>query len=92
MKKIKWAIMTVAVLVSVGGAVASRLHQTCTFAPQYYQVGSSYQPAGTMGVNYVCEQASQTCTYYLVGGTTYTPCQAGAFTKITLTDAKKKQK
>jgi hypothetical protein len=92
MKKIKWAIMTVAVLVSIGGAVASRLNQNCTYAPQYYQVGLGYVPAGTMGVTYICELASQTCTYYIVGGTTYVPCQAGAYTKIAATDSKKKPK
>lgn len=69
MKKIKITLMTVAVLLSVGGALASRPHN---FGTLYYWTGQTYAPAGTLGVNYVCESSTQVCTYTLNNGV-YTP-------------------
>ena len=37
MKKVKWTLMSLAVIISVGGAFASRLHnQSCSGDTQYY--------------------------------------------------------
>jgi Family of unknown function (DUF6520) len=78
MKKMKFAIMTLAVLLSIGAAFASRRSLDCRTATQYYYNGSGYSNAGTEGVSYICLTGSSTCTYYLVG-LTYTPCQPGAY-------------
>ena len=69
MKKIKITLMTLAVLISVGGAIASKPHN---FGILYYWTGSTYMPAGTLGVNYVCESSPSVCTYTFNNGV-YTP-------------------
>ena len=83
MKKIKWTILTFAILLSVGGAFASRPHALQNGL--YYYTGSGYMPAGQMGVNYVCESSSNICTYTLSSGV-YTPYQTSSnYTPIELT-------
>jgi hypothetical protein len=72
MKKIKWTILTFAILFSIGGAFASRPHTLQSGL--YYFNGSQYMPAGTMGVSYVCETSTNICTYSFSGGV-YTPYQ-----------------
>jgi hypothetical protein len=69
MKKIKWTILTFAVLLSIGSAFATRPKN---FGQLYYWTGSGYAPTGTLGVNYVCESSPNVCTYTLSGGV-YTP-------------------
>jgi Family of unknown function (DUF6520) len=81
MKKMKFLIMTLAIVLSIGAAFASRRSLDCRTATQYYSVGSGYMPAGTEGVSYVCETGGATCTYYLVG-LTYTPCQTGTWIPV----------
>jgi hypothetical protein len=86
MKKIKWTILTFAILLSIGGAFASRPHHFQ--GSLYYWNGSSYQPAGTMGVNYVCTTTTSVCTYTRSGGV-YTPYMtASSYTPIGLTTTK----
>ncbi|MDO6432275.1 DUF6520 family protein [Flavitalea sp. BT771] len=78
MKKIKWTLMTLAVGLSIGGAFATRLHQDCLGATQYYFNGG-YVLAGRMGIDYICNTpSSNICTYYKVGST-YTPCCWGNY-------------
>lgn len=87
MKKIKWTILTFAILCSIGGAFASRPHTLQSGL--YYFNGSGYMPAGTLGVTYVCESSPNTCTYYLSGGV-YMPYQtASAYTPIEITPTTK---
>jgi len=90
MKKIKWTIMTLAILFSISAAFATRTHH---FQNLYYWNGSSYQPAGTMGVTYACvTPSSNVCTYTFSGGV-YTPYMTGSnYTPITLTTEPKKDK
>jgi len=89
MKKIKLIVMSLAVLLSIGGAFAFR-------APQpswgiYYWNGSQYLPAGTMGLNYWCSSSSNTCTYSFQGFNVYTPYITGAqYTPVALTTDKPK--
>jgi hypothetical protein len=69
MKKIKWTILTLAILFSIGAAFATR--------PKHYQTlywynGSQYLAAGVMGQNYTCILSSSTCVYSYSGGV-YTP-------------------
>jgi hypothetical protein len=86
MKKIKWTIMTFAILLSIGGAFATRPHSF--LSGLYYWNGSSYQPAGTLGVNYVCESSASVCTYTYSNGV-YTPYQTlSSYFPIGLTTTK----
>ena len=83
MKKIKISLMTLAVLISVGGAIAGKPHN---FGTLYYWTGSTYMPAGTLGVNYVCETSASVCTYTLNNGV-YTPFNtASTYTRIGAAD------
>ena len=78
MKKIKLAFIAMAILVSIGGAFATRSRIDCRYSLQYYQVGSSFVPAGEIGVNYVCEVGPGICTFYQVGSN-YAACQTGTY-------------
>jgi hypothetical protein len=83
MKKIKMTFMTLAVLLSVGGAIAGRPKPLQTGL--YYYNGTQYLPAGTLGVNYVCESSPNVCTY-TKSGNNYTPYQTlSTYTPIRIT-------
>ena len=79
MKKFKWSILSLAVIVSICGAFATRPHFDCSNLTQYMYLGGVYTPAGTEGVNYVCTQGSGVCTYYTLNGVNYFACQPGAY-------------
>jgi hypothetical protein len=79
MKKIKWTLMSAAVVLGIGGAFATRPHFDCSNLTQYYYAGGGYSQAGIEGVNYICTSGSATCTYYTTDGLTYYPCQAGVY-------------
>jgi|GEM_PF-407681 len=79
MKKFKWTILSLAVIVSVCGAFVTRPHFDCSTMTQYYLSGGIYFPAGEEGVSYTCTNGSGTCTYYTNNGITYFPCQAGLY-------------
>jgi hypothetical protein len=70
MNKIKWTILTFAILFSIGSAFATR--PKALFSGLYYYTGSGYAPAQTLGVNYVCESSPNVCTYTYSNGV-YTP-------------------
>ena len=77
MKKIKWSIMTLAVVFSICAAFATKPHWDCTYLPQYWNLGNQYLPVSPY---YACVQGSTTCTYYtLNGGITYSPCTVGVY-------------
>jgi hypothetical protein len=83
MNKIKWTLLTFAILISIGGAFASRPH--ARLSGLYYYDGSGYMPVGQLGVTYVCETSSNICTYTFSGGV-YTPYQtASSYTQIDIT-------
>jgi Family of unknown function (DUF6520) len=72
MNKIKWTILTFAILFSIGSAFATR--PRALYSSLYYYTGSGYALAGTEGMNYVCETSSNICTYTYSNGV-YTPYQ-----------------
>ena len=83
MKKIKWTILTFAILCSIGGAFASRPH--ALQSGLYYFNGTQYMPAGQLGVTYVCKSSTNICTYTYSAGV-YTPYQtASNYTQIEVT-------
>ena len=75
MNKIKWTILTFAILFSIGSAFATR--PQANFGSLYYWTGSGYALAGSEGVTFVCESSSEVCTYTYSGGV-YTPYQTSS--------------
>jgi hypothetical protein len=86
MKRIKWTIMTLIISLSVGGALATAPQHDCRTDPQYYLTGGGYMPAGTFGVNYLCDASSNNCTYTTDGFGNYYPCRSGNYRIPVLTD------
>ncbi len=87
MKKIKFTIMTLAILLSIGGAFASHPHFDCRTATQYYWNGTTYVLAGVYGADYICTGESGTCTY-TCSNNVYTPCQFGSYDPVPQKKAK----
>jgi hypothetical protein len=79
MKKFKWSILSLAVILSVCGAFATRPHFDCSTMTQFYYQGGTYFVAGTEGVTYTCTDGSGVCTYYTTNGINYFPCQLGVY-------------
>lgn len=80
MKKVKWTIMSLAIILSVCGAFATRPHFDCSNLQQYFLSGTSYVEAGTYGVDYTCvADLSSTCTYYTTNQHTFWACASGVY-------------
>ena len=78
-KKFKWSILSLAVILSVCGAFATRPHFDCSTMTQYYFQGGTYFVAGTEGVNYICTSGGGICTYYTTNGINFFECQPGVY-------------
>jgi len=88
MNKIKWTLMALAIIFSIGGAFATRSHPPkAVEAGLYYYNGSVYVPVtGDMGTGYFCFGNTNTCTYFFNSSTqTYSPYTVGNYTPISLT-------
>jgi hypothetical protein len=77
MNKIKWTFMTLAIVLSVGGALAFRPHHAKVDSLYYFN-GSSYIPAGIYMEDYICQQSANVCTYAF-DGISYTPYMQGSY-------------
>jgi hypothetical protein len=85
MNKIKLALIATAILVSIGGAFATRPCAQCEFAQQYIPSGSGYVEVGDLGIDYDCEWSAGTCTYYRPNpgqSNFYAPCHVGTYMEI----------
>jgi hypothetical protein len=71
MKKIKWTLMTLVILLSIGAAFAFRTAKLQSGL--YYWNGSEYEPAGTMGVTYYCATPSSAVCVYSYSDGVYSP-------------------
>lgn len=77
MKKIKWSLLSLAIIFSVCAAFATKPHFDCSTQQQYYYTGQVYMPVSS---TYVCTQGGTTCTFYTMnGGITYSPCTVGTY-------------
>ena len=79
MKKIKWTLMSLTLVLSVCGAFATRPHFDCSNMTQYVFVGGVYMQAGVEGVDYTCTTGLGACTYYTNDGIHYAQCQVGTY-------------
>ena len=79
MKKVKWTIMSLALIVSVCGAFATRPHFDCSQMQQFFLSGGVYMPAGIIGDDYVCSTGNNPCTYYTADGIHYFACYIGSY-------------
>ena len=84
-------IMALAILSSVGGALATRPHHSKAFDTVYYYNGSAYIPAGIYMQNYICQSSTNTCTYSF-DGFSYTPYQAGSYAPVNIAQDTKETK
>lgn len=85
MKKIRWFLMSVAIMTAVGGAVAASTQAPCTIQQQYYRFAGQYFPAGGYGVEYYCFNGAGICTYWKPNPANpngYVPCRLGAYVWI----------
>ena len=79
MKKIKWTIMALTIVLSVSGALATRPQGDCRTQQQYYWTGGGFMPTGTWAVNYLCDASTNVCTYITDGVGGYYPCRQGDY-------------
>ncbi len=80
MKRIKVIIMTLAILLSIGGAFATRPDNDCMNHAQYHKVGGAYIASGIYGYNFDCTQSSNSCSYWLNPNTgQYEQCRIGDY-------------
>jgi hypothetical protein len=84
MKKIKWTIMTLAICLSLGGALATAPQHDCRTDQQYFLSGSVYMPAGVFGQTFLCDAGLSPCTYTF-DGVNYWPCRQGSYRIVNLT-------
>ena len=86
MNKIKFILISLAVIGGVGAAFAKRSCVACESQPQYYKSGSSYLPAGIYGDNYACRNLPSVCSYYqpdpVNQPTVFVPCRNGVYQEI----------
>jgi hypothetical protein len=84
MKKIKVAMISMAIILAVGGAFATRPKLDCTDFQQYYRFGlNTYLEAGQFGDDYICLTSVGVCTYYKPFPDShpnfYAPCRNGIY-------------
>lgn len=80
MKKIKFLLVSIAIISAIGAAFATRVKAPCEFMTQYRLLNGSYVPAGTYGLDYLCEGTLDVCTWYKPWPTSnWTPCRAGTY-------------
>ncbi|AXY74370.1 hypothetical protein D3H65_10445 [Paraflavitalea soli] len=79
MRKIRIIMLSMAVVVAMGGAMATSSKAPCSSLPQFFKNGNNFYPAGIEGFDYVCEFGHfSTCTYYYDSvSATYKPCKSG---------------
>lgn len=83
MTKLKWILMSIAILTAVGGAVASAKSAVCESFPQYVRYAGMYMYAGVEGQDYYCYPSAGVCTYWLPNPPNgYVPCKTGAYVFI----------
>jgi hypothetical protein len=81
MKKIKWTIMTLVILLSVAGAYATRPKY---WSPQeFYWNGAAYiETKGTYGRGFYCQETNAVNCTYILDGSTYVMYRLGVYTEI----------
>lgn len=79
MKKKKFPLLALAIVLAAGGALANSLTKSHLEETQYYKYGNNYYPAGIEGYDYECQfDHFGTCTYYFDAATgTYKPSKYG---------------
>ncbi|WPV67892.1 MULTISPECIES: hypothetical protein [unclassified Chitinophaga] len=78
-QNLKLSLMTLAVVIGAGSAIASSFTRDHREETQYYKYGNNYYEAGVEGYDYECQfDHFGTCTYYFDAATgTYKSSKAG---------------
>jgi hypothetical protein len=84
MKKVRIILISCSIFFAIGTAVATKPKcALCEYYTQYRYINGIYMQAGTLGINYYCEDDATVCTYYKPTPTSpYLPCTEGAYTPI----------
>jgi hypothetical protein len=87
MKKIKFSLMSLAVVAAIASAFAMKTPDdvVCDFQTQYFWDGATYVNAGVFGHDYDCDyNESDVCTFYkpISNPNSYVPCKQGTFAII----------
>lgn len=79
MKKLRFVLLSIAVLSGICIAWATSAKAPCDAQTQYYYSGGNYYPAGIEGYDYVCAfDHFSTCTYYYYSDRIgYLSCKSG---------------
>ena len=90
MKKLKFALVSVAIVGAITAAFATRVKAPCDYMTQYVLVNGSYVLAGIYGLNYFCVGSLGVCTWYKPWSTSdWYPCRAGTYLPIEQLNKKK---
>lgn len=65
MKRIKIIMNTLAIIIAIAAAIATRDYLQNNDRAQYIPVNNTYKPAGDFGVDYNCCDSNNVCTFYL---------------------------
>jgi len=83
MKKIRTILTAIAIVVSIGAALATGQGYNCAFQQQYIAVGGTWVPVYNYASDYVCVAAYEMCTYYrpnpIFQPNMYVPCREGRY-------------
>jgi hypothetical protein len=80
MKRIKFLLISIAIVTALGSSFATRVKAPCEFMTQYRLYNGSYVLAGTYGLDYLCTGTLDVCTWYKPWPTSsWTPCRAGTY-------------
>lgn len=87
MKKFRLILMSLVIVLAVGGAFGST-EPPCVYEQQFYRLGLGFAPAGQLGVQYACILCPFACTYYrpdpVLQPNNYFPCRQGIYLPIIL--------
>jgi len=86
MKRLKLLLVSFAIILALGTALATRPCQSCIYSDQYRYNNGFFYDAGEFGYDYYCTQGGGTCTYYrpypFTQPNLYLPCRSGIYTVI----------
>jgi hypothetical protein len=86
MKKLKIALVCLAIALALGTAYANRPCDACMYSQQYIYTMGAYVDAGEFGYDYYCFNQPGVCTYYrpnpIFQPNYYAPCRSGNYAII----------
>lgn len=86
MKRIKIIMNTLAIIIAITAAIATRFYMQDNDKAQYIPMNDTYVPAGDFGIDYNCYDSNNVCTFYLPDSVArpkeYLPCRKGQYVPL----------